>query len=211
MHSEAIREPFSASLPLPPRSYALSSALHRHPTSPFFVTHGRSSSSPSLPLRFCLPFSLALHTHTHKHTHRHTRAQVALSFPLEIFSLSVRNARRFFASHSVPSKPLLALLCQSSYTRRTHEHRLSLSPSPISVGSFSISFFTLLRLLPIYPSRSDVFSLPPGPSFTPLYAPSTFRLRLRCPRPATTTSCPTSPFSTPLSSVGPASPSRSRE
>jgi len=75
----------------------------RHPTSPFFVTHGRSPSSPSLPLRFCLPFSLALRTHT--------RAQAVLSFPLEIFSLSVRSARRFFASHSIPSKPLLALLC----------------------------------------------------------------------------------------------------
>lgn len=70
----------SPSLPpyRPPRSYALASALRRHPTSPFLVTHGHPPSSPSLPLRFCLPFSLALHTrartHTHTQTHTHTHA-----------------------------------------------------------------------------------------------------------------------------------------
>lgn len=119
----------SGSPSLPPYRPPARTLSRRHPTSPFLVTHGRLPSFPSLTLRFCLPFSLALHIH----------AQVVLSFPLEIFSLSVRSARRFFASHSVPSRPLLALLCQSSYTRRTHEHRLSLSPSARSPSRFSPS------------------------------------------------------------------------
>lgn len=169
LHSEAIREPFSASLPATPlvRSRVGSPsaphfALPRHPRSPSLVS---LTAAPILSPFFSSFTHTCAHTHTYTYTHRHTRAQVVLSFPLEIFSLSVHSARRFFASHSVPSRPLLALLCQSSYTRRTHEHQLSLSPSSISVGSFSIPFFTLLRpvlSVPLSPTRLASRLVPPS-------------------------------------------------
>jgi len=58
----------SGSPSLPPYRPPRSSALRRHPTTPFLLTHGRPSSSPSLSLRFHLSFSLALYTHTRART-----------------------------------------------------------------------------------------------------------------------------------------------
>lgn len=201
LHSEAIREPFSASLPATPLVYALS---HRRPTSP------SSPTAASLP-----SFSLILVRRSFSLTLRSV-----LSFSLEIFSLS---ARRFFASHSVPSG---------------HSLRSSLG-SRVTLGERTSTGYRSLRLPspPAHsPSRSPFhvsFVLPPSPSGQPvclslflsptclasrqavpsaqLYAPSTLCSRRGCLCLAAAGSCSISPSSAPLSFIRLASLPLTRE
>lgn len=136
-------------------------------------------------------FSSFSHTHVRARAHARARARIVLSFPLEIFSLSVRSARCFFASHSVPSKPLFALLCQlHSANARAPAIAFSLSFRrpvlhlvfhPLRVPSYPFLSLSRTRLASrlVPPSRhstlpprsardSAVFVSPPPPAVLPL-------------------------------------------
>lgn len=184
----------------PARIRSLSSAPHFS-----LVTHGR------LPPVFL--------SHSRRRSFSLTLRSV-LSFSLEIFSLS---ARRFFASHSVPSG---------------HSLRSSLG-SRVTLGERTSTGYRSLRLPspPAHsPSRSPFhvsFVLPPSPSGQPvclslflsptclasrqavpsaqLYAPSTLCSRRGCLCLAAAGSCSTSPSSAPLSFIRLASLPLTRE
>lgn len=162
LHSEAIREPFSASLPLPPCSYALSSAPHFA-----LLRHPRSFSLVSLTAAPILsPFFSSF-------AHTYTRARKWSSLFLLKFSPSPSVAR------GVSSHPTLShrsLSSPSSASRVTLGERTStgyrslrlLSPSarfpshfsPSCVSScLSLSLWRVLASRLIPPSRHS--TLPP--------------------------------------------------
>lgn len=168
LHSEAIREPFSASLRLPRSlSYALS-AFRRHPTS-------RHPQSTSLSLSFISLASAPILSLFLSHLRRGLFPSLSLS-PSQIYSVFVCTTAAFLCVSLCPievsPRPPLAVELHSanaqapaivlslSDLRRLTLVSLVLSRVPAPFSSLAPSPFPCLVCLP----SSHVFSLPPSSS-----------------------------------------------